>query len=136
MVYGRPNRKIPPFVSGTRHAVLKEIYESHYPNLSAQAHGRMASMAISMLVDDPSLQWNPGYGESDIILTAILFMACILSEIESLGGYAQHPKLAELWTYVREMHDEAKELWHLRYGELSGRTKGVKDASDQCWAEA
>ncbi len=124
MVYGRPNRKIPPFVSGTRHAVLKELYESHYSHLSAQAHGRMASMAVAMLVDDPSQQWNPGYGESDIVSTALFFMACILSEIESAGGYTHHPKLAELWTYLRDIHDEAKELWHLRYEELS---HGVKD---------
>ncbi len=121
MVYGRPNRKIPPFVSGTRHAVLKEVYESDYSHLSAQAHGRMASMAVAMLVDDPSQQWNPGYGESDIVSTALLFIACILAEIESAGGYTHHPKLAELWTYLREAHDEAKELWHLRYEELSRR---------------
>jgi len=125
MVYGRPNRKIPPFVSGTRHAVLKELYEFHYPHQSAQAHGRVASMAVAMLVDDPSQQWNPGYGESDIVCTALLFMACILSEIESAGGYTHHAKLAELWTYLRNAHDEPKELWHLRYEELSHGVKGV-----------
>lgn len=125
MLYGRPSRKIPPFVSGTRHAVLKELYEFHYPHQSAQAHGRMASAAAATLVDDPSKQWNPGYGESDIVSTALLFMACILSEIESAGGYAHHAKLAELWTYLRDAHDEPKELWHLRYEELSHGVKGV-----------
>lgn len=123
MLYGRPNRKIPPYVSGTRHAVLKEVYESHYSPLSAQAHGRLASMAMAMLVDDPPLQWNPGSGESDIIITALLFMVCILAEVESAGGYTHHSKLAELWTYLREVHDEPKDLWHLRYEKLS---RGVK----------
>jgi hypothetical protein len=43
---GAPKAGIPPFVSGTRLAVLKELYESHYAILSAQAHGRVASMAL------------------------------------------------------------------------------------------
>jgi hypothetical protein len=80
-------------------------------------------MAVAMLVDDPSLQWNPGYGESVIVVTALLFMACILSEIESASGYTHHPKLAELWTYLRGVHDEPKDLWNMRYEELS---HGVK----------
>src|SRR5688572_4610023 len=71
MIYGRPNRKIPPFISGARRDVLKEIYQLHYPQLSAQAHGRMAAMAIAALVDEPQNQWNPGYGESHIVLTAL-----------------------------------------------------------------
>lgn len=123
MVYGRSRGKVRPFVSGSRRAVLKEIHESYYAELSAQAHGRMASVALAMLVDDPALQWNPGYGESEIITSALLFLACILSEIEHAGGYAHHRKLAELWTYLRELHDEAKELWRLRYEELSTSSK-------------
>jgi hypothetical protein len=123
MIHGRAKSSIPPFVSGTRLAVLKEIYESHYSQLSEQAHGRVASMAMAMLVDDPSLQWNPGAGESDIVLTALLFMACILCEIESAGAYAHHPRLAELWLYLREVHDEPKELWDIRYEKLSSGTK-------------
>lgn len=123
MIYGRPKSSIPPFVSGTRLAVLKEIYESHYSQQSEQAHARMASMAMAMLVDDASLQWNPGAGESDIILAALLFMACILCEIESAGAYAHRPKLAELWLYLREAHDEPKELWDIRYERLSSGTK-------------
>ena len=78
-----------------------------------------------MLVDDISLQWNPGYGESEILLSALIFMACLLSEIEAAGGYELHPKLAELWSYLRDAHDEAKDLWHLRYEELSNRKSGV-----------
>jgi len=125
MVYGGPNRKIPPFIAGTRHALLKELYESHYPHQSAQAHGGMASMAVAMLVDDPSQQWNPGYGESNIVSSALLFMACFLSEIETAGGYAHHSRLAELWTYLRDIDDEAKDLWQLRYEELSRSVQGV-----------
>jgi hypothetical protein len=126
MVYGRPRGQVPPFVSGTRLAVLKELYEFHYPGLSAQAHGRAASFAAAMLVEDPNQQWNPGQGESSLLSTALLLMACILSEIESAGAYVHHPKLAELWAYLRDFDDEAKELWHLRYEELSrGHSSGL-----------
>jgi hypothetical protein len=119
MIHGRAKSSIPLFVSGTRLAVLKEIYESHYSQLSEQAHGRLASMAMATLVDDPSLQWNPGLGESEIVITALLFMACNLSEIEAAGAYPHHPKLGELWSYLREAHDEPKELWVMRYEKLS-----------------
>lgn len=119
MVYGRPNRRIAPFVSGTRLAVLKELYEYHYSVLSAQAHGRAASFAAAILVEDPSLQWNPGQGESSLITTGLALMACMVSEIEAVGGYTHHPKLDELWGYLRELDDEAKELWQIRYQELS-----------------
>jgi hypothetical protein len=119
MVYGRRKRDIPPFVSGTRLAVLKEVYEYHYSIQSAQAHGRAASFAAAVLVEDPTLQWNPGQGESNLVTTGLVLMACILSEVESAGTYAHHPKLAELWGYLREMDDEAKELWQMRYEEIS-----------------
>jgi hypothetical protein len=121
MIYGRPSRKIPSFVSGERREVLKEIYEYHYPHQSAQAHGRIAAMAVAILVDTPESQWNPGAGESDIVATAILFLACLLSELEMAGGYRPHPRLLELWSYLRDMNGEAKDLWALRYGGLAAR---------------
>ena len=111
-------RRQPPFVSGSRHAVLKEIYDLHYPMQSAQAHARLAAVGAAMLVDTPEQQWNPGHGESNIGDSALLYVACILSEIESAWTYTRHPKLAELWTYLRDLDDEAKELWALRYEEL------------------
>ena len=118
MIYGRPSRNVPPFLSGNRHAVVKEIYQYHYPYQSAQAHGRVAAMAVALLVNDPTSQWNPGHGESDIVMTALLFLACILSELQTAVGYEGHPKLFELWTYLRDMDGEAKDLWALRYEAL------------------
>ena len=118
MIYGRPSRDVPPFVSGARLDVLRATYQYHYPHQSAQAHGRIATLAVALLVDDPDSQWNPGYGESNIVSTALLFLACILSELEAAGGYQRHPKLAELWTYLREIDGEAKDLWTLRYEAL------------------
>jgi hypothetical protein len=115
MIFGRPNGKVPPFVSGARHAVLKELYQFHYPHLSAQAHGRGAAMAVALLVDDPSLQWNPGHGESSIVATALLLLACIVSELQTAGQYQSHPKLLEFWTHLRNLEGEAMDLWAIRY---------------------
>ena len=118
MIYGRPSRGVQPFISGTRLDVLREIYRNHYPHQSAQAHGRIAAMAVALLVDDPDSQWNPGYGESNIVMTALVYLACILSELEAAGDYQRHPKLAELWTYLRDIDGEATHLWALRYEAL------------------
>jgi hypothetical protein len=60
LIYGQPKGKGTQFVSGTRQAVLKEIYEYHYADQSAQAHGRIAAMAVAMLVDQPDQQWDLG----------------------------------------------------------------------------
>ena len=118
MIYGRQRDGVQPFISGTRLEVLKETYRNHYPHQSAQAHGRIAALAVALLVDDPDSQWNPGHGESYIVFTALLFLACILSELEIAGGYQRHPKLAELWTYLRNVDGEATALWTLRYEAL------------------
>ena len=118
MIYGQRSRGVQPFISGTRLDVLRETYRNHYPHQSAQAHGRIAALAVALLVDDPDSQWNPGRGESNIVLTALLFLAYILSELEIAGGYQRHPKLAELWTYLRNIDGEATDLWTLRYEAL------------------
>ena len=76
-------------------------------------------MAVALLVENPESQWNPGAGESDIVSTALLFVACLLSELEAAGAYVPHPKLLELWSYLRDMDGEAKDLWALRYAALS-----------------
>lgn len=121
MVRGRPNRNVPPFVSGTRLAALKEVYDFHYSTQSALAHGRAAVLGAAIMVENPDFQWNPGQCESNLVTTALILMACILLEVESAGAYSHHPRLAELWTYLRDLDDEAKELWQLRYGELASR---------------
>ena len=118
MIYGRRGNGVGPFISGTRLDVLRETYRYHYAHQSAQAHGRIAALAVALLVDDPDSQWNRGHGESNIVLTALLFLACILSELEIAGGYQRHPKLAELWTYLRDMNGEATALWTMRYEAL------------------
>jgi len=118
MVYGSSRRRQPPFLRGNRRSTFKEIYESHYSHQSEQAHQRAAAVGVALLVDNPEDQWNPGHGESHILSSAILFLTCILSEIEAKGRYQGHPRLRELWAYLRDLDDEAKDLWGLRYRKL------------------
>jgi hypothetical protein len=115
MIYGSRRRNQSAWLRGTRRAAFKEIYESHYGHQSEQAHQRAAAVGTALLVDDPAAQWNPGFGESLIVSTALLLMACILSELEAKGRYPGHAKLRELWVYLFELNDEAKILWKLRY---------------------
>jgi len=118
MIYGDRKRGQPRFLRGTRLAAFREIYEYHYEGQSEQAHQRGAALGLALVVDKPEDQWNPGHGESNIVSTAILFLTCILSELEHKGEYVAHPKLRELWSYLRDIDDEAKDLWRIRYSQL------------------
>ena len=120
MIYGGKKRKKQPFLRGSRLAAFKEIYEYHYGKQSEQAHQRELALGITLIVDKQE-QWNPGHGESDIVTTAILFLTCMISELEFQGKYRPHPRLPELWTYLRDIDDEAKDLWRIRYSKLVTR---------------
>lgn len=118
LIFGDSRRKIDPLVSGNRQGCLATLYRRHYPHQSALAHQRIAAVSSAMLVDSPEMQWNPGHGESNIVVDAIMFLACILSELQAAGGYPAEPKLLEVWTYLREVDEDAKELWALRYEQV------------------
>jgi hypothetical protein len=117
MMYGDKRRKQPPFLHGKRLAVFKLIYDCHYGHQSAQAHQRADAVAAALIVDEYA-QWNPGLGESGLISDALLYMVCILAELEWKGKYPGHPRLRELWVYLIELNSEAKDLWRLRYRAL------------------
>ena len=120
MIHGDKRRKQPPFLHGGRRAVFKKLYDSHYGFQSEQAHQRAAAVSAALVVDT-SAQWNPGLGESRLVFDAILFLTCIISELESKGQFGPHQKLQELWRYLTDGNDEAKELWRLRYRSLLKR---------------
>jgi hypothetical protein len=113
MIYGK--NRIRPFIRGSRRAVIKEVYDFHYGTQSEQAHQRLAAVSMAMLVDKPEYQWNPGLGESEVVAIAMLLLTCVLSEIEVRGKHGPHPKLREVWTYLRDLHDDARDLLALRY---------------------
>jgi hypothetical protein len=123
LIYGHAGRKIEPWVTGSARDVLKSLYDLNYPHQSELTHQRLAAVSSAMLVDNPEMQWNPGHGESHLVLTAILLVACIVSELQAVGGYARHPRLAELWGYMREMDEDVKVLWATRYESLVAPTE-------------
>jgi hypothetical protein len=116
LVFG--SRHAAPLVSGSRAAVLKELYRTHYGSQSAQAHGRVVTMAMAWFVEHPEEHVNPGHAESNQITFAQICLACLLSEITATARYDVHPRLLELWTYLREIDGEAKELWSVRYEQV------------------
>jgi hypothetical protein len=75
-------------------------------------------MAMALFADDPESHWNPGQAESNVVATALMFLLCIMSEIEVAAGYQRHPKLLELWSYLRDTNGEVKGLWSMRYEAL------------------
>ena len=117
-IYGDKRRNLPPLLRGNRRRFFKEFYDFHYGRQSEQAHQRASAVGVALLVENPEEQWNPGGGESNIVSTAMLFLTCILSEIEILGKFRPHPKLREVWTYLQQLDDEAKDVWKLRYRRL------------------
>jgi len=119
LIFGDDRRKIAPFVSGSRQTCLAALYRRHYPHQSALAHQRIAAVSAAMLVDSPEMQWNPGHGESHLVVDAIMFLICILTELQAAGGYRAEARLLEVWTYLREIDEDAKELWRLRYESLA-----------------
>jgi hypothetical protein len=118
ILYGDKSRKLPPMLRGSRCAAFTTLYRYHYSRQSEQAHQRAAAVSAALLVDDPSSQWNPGYGESVAVSDALLFVVCIISELAFRGRFSPHPRLKELWVYLRELSEEATELWDIRYQAL------------------
>ncbi len=125
LIFGRPNRKIAPWVTGSRQQVLKKLYELYYPHQSDLAHQRIAAVSAAMLVEKPEFQWNPGHGESGLVNTATLLLICLLAELQFAADYSRHPKLAELWAYLRQFDDDAAELWATRYEGLVAERRGA-----------
>lgn len=120
LIYGDKRHGLPAFLRGSRRSAFATLYDFHYGPLSEQAHQRAAAIGAALVVDTYE-QWNPGLGESNLVADALLFATCILSELEAKGKYPVHPKLNELWVYLRELSDEAKDVWRLRYRALIDR---------------
>ena len=118
MIFGRPNRGVQPSIGGSRREVLKVLYQEHYDYQSAMTHQRAAAVASAMLVEHPEVVWNPGHAESHFVVNALISLSAILAELQAAGSYPRHPKLVELWAYLRGMDMDAQELWGLRYETL------------------
>ncbi len=118
LLFGKPKSKIAPWVDGNVAEALKRLYAQYYPHQSELAHQRIAAVSAALVVEHPDAQWNPGHAESDLVSTVSLLLTCILSELQSAGSYARHPKLAELWRYLCTLDEDFKESLTLRYRAL------------------
>ena len=118
MIFGRHSRSIPPAISGSRREVLRVLYQEHYDHQSAMAHQRAAAVSSAMLTEHPEAAWSPGHAESHFVVNALTVLGAILAELQTAGAYPRHPRLAELWAYLRGMDMDAQELWAIRYESL------------------
>jgi hypothetical protein len=109
-----------PMLTGTKRAAFQQVYDFWYATLSGYAHQRFRALSAAFLSDDPSLQWSPGRIESNVVSEATLFLLCILSEVEALGGFEPNVHLRAAWERVRPLDDMAETMVKLRYGKLLG----------------
>lgn len=109
-----------PMLSGTRLTAFKQLYDFWYATLSGYAHQRLRASSAALMTDDPSLQWSPGRIESNVVFEATLFLLCILSEIEVLGGFQPNVDLRVAWERVRRLDDMSEAMVKVRYGALLG----------------
>lgn len=115
---GRLLNKNKPMLSGTRLAAFRQLYDFWYATLSGFAHQRLRALSAALVTDDPSLRWSPGRIESKVVSEATLFLLCILSEVEVLGGFQPNVNLRVAWERVRPLDDMAETMVKLRYGKL------------------
>jgi hypothetical protein len=107
--------KAAPLLTGERASVFEEVYYLWYSNLSALAHQRLAAAAQAYLSDDPDSPWAPEWIASNIVTSTLLFMACILSEIEVAGEFEPNVHLRALWARLGPVSDVTERLLSLRY---------------------
>lgn len=109
-----------PMLTGTRLTAFKQLYDFWYATLSGYAHQRLRALSAAFITDDPSLQWSPGRIESNVVSEATLFLLCILSEVEVLGGFEPNVNLRVTWERVRPLDDISATMVKVRYGKLLG----------------
>lgn len=97
---------------------LKEIETWLYGELSEWSHMGWGGLAMGLFSDMPETHWTPGKVESDAVVSGILILLMILSEITISCGYGKIQELRYVWTILNNYFDEAKDYYNLRYDNL------------------
>jgi hypothetical protein len=116
-VKGR-KRPLPVLLRGNRAALFEEAYSFWYSLLSAFAHQRSAAAEQAIFAANPDSHWEPGIVESNAVTEAILFFACIMSELEAAARMPPSVDLRALWSDLWTFDEEAKRLVSIRYRRL------------------
>jgi hypothetical protein len=114
---GRSKRNAAFRLAGDRAAVFGQIYDAWYANLSLIAHQRLPGIEKSVLADEPSPQERKDLA-SDILTSACFFLACILTEVQSLAALPASAQLQEAWVYVEGRSNEMRAVCNTRYKRL------------------
>jgi hypothetical protein len=94
------------------------VYYLWYSTLSALAHQRLAAAAQAYLSDEPDSPWAPERVVRNIVISMLLFMACILSEIEVAGSFEPNVHLRAPWARAGPQSDVAERVLSLRYRQV------------------
>ena len=116
-VRGR-KRPLAVLLKGNRARLFNEAYHLWYAELSSYAHQRRDAAKTAIFSDDPASHWEPGRLESNVASEALIFFACILSELEAAAGMPPAPDLRALWALLWDLDEHAKEFVRIRYRRL------------------
>ena len=111
-------RPLPALLKGNRARLFEEAYRLWYSLLSSYAHQRSAAAQIAIFSNDPDAHWERGGIESDVMSQAMLFYACILSELESAARMPQSLDLRVLWSLLWDIDEHAQRFIGIRYRRL------------------
>jgi hypothetical protein len=108
-------RRLPALVQGNRARLFEDAHRLWYSVLSSYAHQRSAAAQQAIFASDPDAHWEPGGLESDVMSQAMLFYACILSELETAARMPLSADLRVLWSLLWDADEHAKRFINIRY---------------------
>ena len=108
-------RPLPALIKGNGARLFEDAYLLWYSVLSSYAHQRSAAAQYAIFSNDPDAHWEPGALESDVMSQAMLFYACILSELEAAITMPPSADLRVLWSLLWDVDEHAKRFIGIRY---------------------
>lgn len=113
-------RPLPVLLKGNRARLFKEAYSLWYSQLSSYAHQRAGATILAAFSNRPDLHDELGKLESNVISEALLFYACVMSELEKAAGMPPSADLRTMWLQLWKLDDYSKRFATIRYRRLLG----------------
>ena len=107
-----------PLLYGNRAELFEDARRLWYSVLSSYAHQRSAAAQMAVFANSPDDHEEPGGLESDVISQAMLFYACIMSELQAASEMPPSTDLPVLWSLLWDIDEHAKRFVRIRYRKL------------------
>lgn len=111
------NKKKDPLINPKNLRFLREFYKWKYGRKSAWSHMQYSGILMGAGRDCISAENYEKFG-SDAVAEASIYLAMLLSEVESHFHFGTEQDLRETWTILSEYFPEAKEYYEDRYSVL------------------